>query len=137
MEDSPAAVAALEKGLSLGEEHGFLRTFIEEGEPIARLLCQVKKGSPMKSYAIALVKAMDRSPGEKDLRGQSLVEPLSEREQEVLRLIQQGYSNQDIAGKLVISLGTVKRHISNIYAKLGVSSRTQAIGLAKELKLIK
>jgi LuxR family maltose regulon positive regulatory protein len=66
---------------------------------------------------------------------QPLIEPLSLREQEVLQLIEAGHSNQEIASKLFISIPTVKRHISNIYAKLGVKSRTQAIALKKELKL--
>ena len=57
------------------------------------------------------------------------------RELEVLKLIEAGYSNQDIADKLVISMPTVKRHISNIYAKLGVESRTQAVSLGRELRL--
>ena len=57
------------------------------------------------------------------------------REIEVLKLIEAGYSNQEIAGKLFISFTTVKRHISNIYTKLGVESRTQAVAMGKELKL--
>ena len=66
---------------------------------------------------------------------QLLIEPLSRREREVLKLIEAGCSNQGIADELVISITTVKRHISNIYAKLGVQSRTQAVSIAKELRL--
>jgi LuxR family maltose regulon positive regulatory protein len=66
---------------------------------------------------------------------QLLVEPLTTRELEVLKLIEAGASNQEISEKLVISIPTVKRHISNIYAKLGVTSRTQAIAIGKELRL--
>ena len=66
---------------------------------------------------------------------QLLSEPLTARELEVLRLIETGSSNQDIAGQLFISMPTVKRHISNIYAKLGVESRTQAVAIGKELKI--
>ena len=66
---------------------------------------------------------------------QLLIEPLTLRELEVLKLIEAGRSNQDIADELVISMPTVKRHISNIYAKLGVESRTQAVSLGKELRL--
>jgi LuxR family maltose regulon positive regulatory protein len=62
-------------------------------------------------------------------------EPLTAREIEVLKLIEGGYSNQEIAGKLFISFTTVKRHISNIYTKLDAKSRTQAVAVAKELKL--
>ena len=66
---------------------------------------------------------------------QLLSEPLSTRELEVLKLIEAGCSNQGIADELVISITTVKRHISNIYAKLGVKSRTQAVSIGKELKI--
>jgi LuxR family maltose regulon positive regulatory protein len=65
-----------------------------------------------------------------------LVEPISRRELDVLRLIGEGCSNQDIARQLVLSLHTVKKHISNIFSKLGVKSRTQAIARARELKLL-
>jgi LuxR family maltose regulon positive regulatory protein len=65
-----------------------------------------------------------------------LIEPLSPRELEVLALIEAGNSNQAIAARLFISLPTAKRHISNIYAKLGVDSRTQAVARAKELRLL-
>ena len=63
------------------------------------------------------------------------MEPLTTREVEVLKLIKTSCSNQDIADQLVISIPTVKRHISNIYAKLGVESRTQALAIGKELKI--
>jgi LuxR family maltose regulon positive regulatory protein len=67
---------------------------------------------------------------------QPLVEPLSERELEVLQLIADGLSNREIADKLFISVGTVKTHTHNIYGKLGVSGRTQAVARARELKLL-
>jgi LuxR family maltose regulon positive regulatory protein len=67
---------------------------------------------------------------------QGLVEPLTEREMEVLKLIESGLTNDDIASRLVISRATVKRHISNIYGKLDVPGRTQAILRARELRLI-
>jgi LuxR family maltose regulon positive regulatory protein len=65
-----------------------------------------------------------------------LVEPLSARELEILRLIADGHSNQAIAGRLVIAVSTVKRHINNIYGKLDVQSRTQALVRARELQLL-
>ena len=70
------------------------------------------------------------------LAAQPLIEPLSERELEVLDLIAAGYSNAEIAQELYIALGTVKRHINNIYGKLGVGSRTLAIARAREIGLI-
>jgi LuxR family maltose regulon positive regulatory protein len=76
-----------------------------------------------------------RSKSEQAL--QPLVEPLSERELEVLRLIGEGYSNQEIADKLVVALSTVKTHINNIYSKLDVTSRVQAVSHAQELNLLR
>ncbi len=74
-------------------------------------------------------------PGAEHPPAQLLIEPLTLRELEVLKLIEAGCSNLDIADKLVISMPTVKRHISNIYAKLGVESRTQAVSIGRELRL--
>ncbi|MCB0180259.1 MAG: response regulator transcription factor, partial [Anaerolineae bacterium] len=68
---------------------------------------------------------------------QPLVEPLSERELEVLQLLAEGLTNQQIAEKLFVVIGTIKKHTSNIYGKLGVSNRTQAIARARELNLLK
>jgi LuxR family maltose regulon positive regulatory protein len=68
---------------------------------------------------------------------QPLVEPLSERELEVLRLIAAGLANREIAEELVIAVGTVKRHINHIYGKLNVGSRTQALAKARELRLLR
>ena len=79
--------------------------------------------------------AMGEATGITQPPAQLLIEPLSLRELEVFRLIETGYSNQQIAAKLVISIPTVKRHISNIYAKLGVESRTQAMSRGRELGL--
>ncbi|MEJ2558966.1 MAG: response regulator transcription factor, partial [Anaerolineae bacterium] len=67
---------------------------------------------------------------------QPLIEPLSERELEVLRRVAAGYSNQEIAQDLVVAVSTVKKHISNIYSKLEVGSRTQAVARARELGLV-
>jgi LuxR family maltose regulon positive regulatory protein len=67
---------------------------------------------------------------------QPLVEPLSERELEVLGLVAEGYSNAEVAQELYITIGTVKRHVNNIYGKLDVHSRTQAVARARELGLL-
>jgi LuxR family transcriptional regulator, maltose regulon positive regulatory protein len=82
-----------------------------------------------------LLSLIGRTSGMTQPSMQLLIEPLTGREVEVLKLIEAGFPNQEIAGKLVISIATVKRHISNIYAKLGVESRTQAVAIGKELGL--
>jgi ATP/maltotriose-dependent transcriptional regulator MalT len=73
--------------------------------------------------------------GKKSVQGE-LIESLTRRELEVLGLISAGDSNQDIAGKLVITVSAVKKHTGNIYGKLGVSSRTQAVARARQLNLL-
>ncbi len=129
------ALAALEKALSLAQPEGYVRTFLDEGEPMAKLLYQAKSHRMGIGYAAELLSAMGEATGITQSPAQLLIEPLSLRELEVLKLIEAGYSNQEIAAKLVISIPTVKRHISNIYAKLGVESRTQAISRGRELRL--
>jgi LuxR family maltose regulon positive regulatory protein len=80
--------------------------------------------------------ALGRVTGRELPPAQLLIEALTRRELELLKLIEAGCTNQDIAERLVISIPTVKRHISNIYAKLGAKSRTQAVSLGRELRLI-
>jgi LuxR family maltose regulon positive regulatory protein len=134
--DLDQALAVLEKALSLAQPQGYARTFLDEGEPMAKLLYLAKSRLIEKEYATDLLSAMGKATSKIQPSAQLLIEPLSLRELEVLALIESGYSNQEIADKLVISITTVKRHISNIYAKLGVKSRTQAISIGRELRLI-
>jgi LuxR family maltose regulon positive regulatory protein len=129
--DMDQALAVLEKALLYAQPEGYARVFLDEGEPMAKLLFQAKAHRIGQGYASELLSAL----GEVFSTTQLLIESLTLRELEVLKLIEAGYSNQDIADKLVISMPTVKRHISNIYAKLGVESRTQAVSLGKELRL--
>jgi LuxR family maltose regulon positive regulatory protein len=129
------ALTALERALSLAQPEGYVRAFLDEGEPMAKLLYQAKSHRMGIGYAAELLSAMGEASGTAQPPAQLLIEPLSLRELQVLRLIEAGYSNQQIAAKLVISIPTVKRHISNIYAKLGVESRTQAISRGRELEL--
>jgi LuxR family maltose regulon positive regulatory protein len=127
---------ALERALSLAEPEGYVRTFVDEGEPMARLLRRALAQGLAPSYVASLLaalgeEAMPLPPGE-----QPLVEPLTQREIEVLHLIAAGLSNQEIAQELVIALSTVKSHINHMYGKLGVKSRTQAVARAQELGLL-
>ena len=133
--DTERALAALERALSLAEPEGYVRMFLDEGESMTRLLCQVRSREAKAGYAADLLARTSVISGMTQPSMQLLSEPLTTREVEVLKLIEAGRSNQDIAEKLVISIPTVKRHISNIYAKLGVKSRTQAVAIGKELKV--
>jgi LuxR family maltose regulon positive regulatory protein len=97
------------------------------------LLFLVKSNPQISQYANELLEAFGSTSGLMPTPIQLLIEPLSEREIEVLKLIEAGLSNQEIGSKLFISMGTVKRHIINIYSKLDVKNRTQAISRGKEL----
>jgi LuxR family maltose regulon positive regulatory protein len=133
--DIDQALVALEKALILAQPEGFVRTFLDEGEPMVKLLVQAKAHRVGMSIVPELLSALGSTSAAVLPPAQQLIEPLTSRELEVLQLIENGCSNQDIAGQLFISIPTVKRHISNIYAKLGVKSRTQAVSLGRELNL--
>jgi LuxR family transcriptional regulator, maltose regulon positive regulatory protein len=129
------ALSALERALTLAQPEGYIRSFLDEGESMTRLLCQAQSRQTGGNYAAVLLARIGKTSGMTQPSMQLLIEPLTTREVEVLRFIQAGKSNQEIAIQLVISIPTVKRHISNIYAKLGVKSRTQAVAIGKELKI--
>lgn len=142
------ALMALADTLRLAAPEGYVRTFVDLGAPMAALLATLrderralKAGQTVDSaYLERLCAAfgVERPPPVAALLPgvAPLVEPLSERELEVLRLIAAGLANQAIAERLVVGLSTVKKHINNIYAKLGVGSRTQALVRARELGLL-
>jgi LuxR family maltose regulon positive regulatory protein len=134
--DTDSCLAILERALDLAKEEGYIRIFLDEGESMTRLLCQVQSRQTGNSYAAELLSEVGEISGMTQPSMQLLVDPLTTREVEVLQLITTGYSNQDISKQLFISIATVKRHISNIYTKLGVKSRTQAVAIGKELKII-
>ncbi len=137
------ALLHLEEALRLAEPEGYLRTFLEAGDPLFHLLRLWLQRGPSKddirlrAYAQAVLSAWD-GPGKPVFApsGQQTVEPLSRRELEVLSLLAKGLSNQQIADRLVISVRTVKKHVENIHGKLGVQSRTQAVARARELGLV-
>jgi len=138
-DDIPQAMIALENALSLAEAEGYIRTFVDEGKPMAELLGRMKdEGGRLKGYISDLLAAFkekdDFHPSSLILH--PLVEPLSEREIELLSLIADGLSNREIARKLIIAVGTVKAHTASIYGKLDVHSRTQAVARARELGLL-
>jgi LuxR family maltose regulon positive regulatory protein len=130
------ALAALKRALSLARPEKYIRTFVDEVEPMVRLLHLARARQIETEYVTDLLSVGEKAAGKPQPPAQLLIKPLTMREIEVLRLIEAGCSNQEIAGKLVLSIPTVKRHISNIYAKLGVESRTQALAIVKELKIL-
>jgi LuxR family maltose regulon positive regulatory protein len=140
-DETAAALTTLERALSLAEPEGYIRTFVDEGEPMAKLLGRInvsREGGRLKDYVRKLLFAFGK---EETLHPSaliahpSLVEPLSERELQVLRLVAAGASNREIAKALIVTVGTVKAHMHHIYGKLGVQSRTQAIARARALHL--
>jgi LuxR family maltose regulon positive regulatory protein len=137
------AMTTLERALSLAEPEGYVRLFVDEGTPMAELLSAFRRqpSAVRGEYVATLLAAFQaEGPGGAEatprrLQTATLFEPLTERELEVLGLIADGLSNREIAGALVIAVTTVKKHASNIYGKLGVTSRTQAAARARELDL--
>ncbi len=154
--DRNAALAALERALSLTAPEGYVRVFVDEGAPMAALLAHGlaertwglgdgTQGHDVRGYTHQLL-AVFRAAGIEPQAGVPLAlsaprvltsdgEMLTEREQEVLRLLVAGCSNQVIAAELIVAVGTVKRHVSNIMSKLGVQSRLEAVARARELGL--
>jgi LuxR family maltose regulon positive regulatory protein len=141
-DDTTQALDALERALALAEPKGFIRTFVDEGPPMASLLYEALNRRIAPEYVQRLLAAFpmtepEEAVSKKPLADQSgLIEPLSEREIEVLQLIAKGLSNQVIATRLVLSIHTIKTHTRNIYSKLAVNSRTQAIDKARTLGIL-
>jgi LuxR family maltose regulon positive regulatory protein len=138
------AIEALDEAINLAKAEGFVRVFVDEGEPMEELLKIYlrKAGGAAKDYSEKLLRAFKVAPAKLSENSVTpsqlnlLVEPLTTREEEVLNLLSAGLSNQEIAKRLFLSKGTIKTHTHNIYGKLGVQSRTQAIARAKELNLL-
>jgi LuxR family transcriptional regulator, maltose regulon positive regulatory protein len=132
--DVPGAMAALERALTLAEPEGYVRVFAGEGPPMAFLLRVAAKQGIAPSYIRLLLAPVNKS--EDTPTQQDLIEPLSERELDVLRLLGSDLDGPDIARELSVSLNTLRTHTKNIYAKLGVNSRRAAVRQAAELNLL-
>jgi LuxR family maltose regulon positive regulatory protein len=133
--DLDGAIASLDRAIALAEPEGYVRTFLDEGPPMTALLKAAVKRRVAPPYVRALLAAGGPSP-RPDSRNGALVEPLSERELEVLRLLRSELDGPGMARELVVSLNTLRTHTKNIYAKLGVTSRRSAIRRAEELGLL-
>jgi LuxR family maltose regulon positive regulatory protein len=142
-DNMPHALEVLEHALALAEPEGYVRIFVDEGEAM-RLLIEKQssnRGHPLNGYAERLLAVFpqprEASPHSKIQNLNSeIIEPLSEREMEVLRLLGTELSGPEIAGELVVSLNTFRTHTKNIFNKLGVNNRRAAIRRAKELDLL-
>jgi LuxR family maltose regulon positive regulatory protein len=133
--DRVEALAQLERALQLGEPQGYVRVFLDEGPPLRALLDAVDKRSPSAGYAKRL-SAPPKDPAPRAATPLPLVDRLSDREIDVLRLLGTDLSGPEIARELTVSLNTVRTHTKNIYAKLGVSSRRAAVRQADTLQLL-
>jgi LuxR family maltose regulon positive regulatory protein len=133
--DVPGAVASLERAVALAEPEGYVRVVADEGPTMAALLRLAAQRRNASGYLRRLL-AATVMPAARASVDQPLIEPLSERELDVLRLLESELDGPDIARELTVSLATVRTHTSNIYAKLGVNSRRAAVRRATELGLL-
>jgi LuxR family maltose regulon positive regulatory protein len=159
--DFDHAAVALAECLALAEAEGYVRAFLDEGQPMQMLLAQWlahAEAGPLRDYALHLLLQFDAEPqvlaapqemastsgdpsashvvSHVEPSGQALVEPLSQREREVLYLLALGRTNKEIAQQLVVATGTVKAHTSHLYRKLDVANRTEAVARARQLGIL-
>jgi LuxR family maltose regulon positive regulatory protein len=135
------AAQVLSEALAMAEAGGFIRIFIDEGAPMAQLLSEAAAHGIMPEYIAKLLSAFEAEERKSRIKpdlsfAQPLIEPLSQRELEVLQLVAQGLSNREICERLFLALSTVKGHIRGIYCKLQVQRRTEAVARGRELELL-
>ena len=135
--DVPAALAPLGQALTLAEPEGYARVFLDEGQPMAALLEAAAQRGIATDYVRRLLAAVGETGPARSSGVERLIEPLSGREVDVLRLLASDLGGPDIARQLVVSLNTVRTHTKNIYAKLGVNNRRAAVRRAEELHLLR
>jgi LuxR family maltose regulon positive regulatory protein len=145
--DSEDAMLALTNCLALAEPENYVRVFLDEGQPMMTLLGQWlahagPNASPLRAYTIRLLSQFDAEPytmmvtQEQTSSTSNPVEPLSQRELEVLHLMALGRTNHEIAQQLIVASGTVKAHTASIYRKLDVANRTEAVARARQLGIL-
>jgi LuxR family maltose regulon positive regulatory protein len=133
--DEAGAATVAVRAVALAEPEGHVRVFLDEGQPMAAVLRLALKDRNASRYLRDLLDAF--APGRRrPVVRQPLIEPLSERELEVLRLLQSDLGGPEIARELSVSLNTLRTHTKNIYAKLGVTGRRAAVRRAGELELL-
>ena len=136
--ETDLAASSLKEALLLAEPEGYIRLFVNEDKTMQDILNYIlsdhsKENSISTAYITHLIEEINNSLSKS---AQPLQEPLSDREIDVLKLLSAGYSNKEIADKLFVAVGTIKKHTHQIYQKLNVENRTRAIQTAKELNLI-
>jgi LuxR family maltose regulon positive regulatory protein len=142
LDDTDQAIITLERALTLAESGGFIRIFVDEGPPMAHLLYEAATRGIAPDYvsrllgAFRVAEAIQAASSQTQPPEAELIEPLSERELEVLQLIAEGLTNQEVSSRLYLSLHTVKAHTRNIYSKLGVNNRTLAVATARSLGIL-
>jgi len=141
-ENTPSAFVPLERALTLAEPEGYVRIFVDEGPPMALLLNEALHRGITPDYVRQLLGAFSDDESEqadsvkRQAPGSEIVEPLSERELDVLRLLAEDLKYKQIAEQLVVSVNTIRHHTKNIYGKLEVNNRTLAVQKAKEYNLL-
>ncbi len=135
--DREQAVERLSHSLRLAEPEGYIRLFVDYGEPLFRLLKTAAPQGLTPTYADRLLSAFDKLPAPSSPGSSAiLVEPLNDREQQVLRLMAAGLSNRQISDELYLSVNTIKAYTSRIYGKLSVKGRADAVNQAHRLGLL-
>lgn len=129
------ALSCLERALVLAEPQGFVRIFLDKGNPIIHLLKEAARRDIAAEYAIKLLNQID-TDSQSGTPSSILIDPLSDRELEVLHLMAQDLSYREIANQILVSLNTVRTHVKNIYSKLMVHKRSEAVAKARELNLL-
>ncbi len=138
--DLPQAQTLLVQALKLGESREIIRTFIDEGSAVGRLLYGTLQNEIETAYVQRILAAFpDEAPQKPEAKSSSeteWLEPLTDREAEILQLIGQGLSNKEISDRLYLSTNTIKTHLRNIFGKLGVNNRIQAVARGRTLGII-
>jgi len=136
LSDPDASLDALQQALNLAEPEGYVRLFLDAGEPMQAWLKRAAARGIAPQYVGRLLAAFDPSRQAASKTPQPLIEPLTDRELEVLHLLAEDLSNREIGERLFISLPTVKSHTRNIYGKLGVNDRGEAVTRAQALGIL-